>query len=198
MSFSDYSKKNLNDPNLVDAILQLMHPKVKSEQSSNKLFVSCPTAHLEPLIMRYFKGNHSYLTSLGCQLDWNDADYMQLVDNLMKDEEIYEINFAQNLSCPFLKAVITEKAHSKTAAEQELCELYYEYQHLFSEKSSLRQNITLLAQLNLYNQIQKLITFLIDQRPMEFHKFRLNSYTYAPKERCFEEVELQNFDLYLK
>jgi hypothetical protein len=198
MQFPNYSKKDLEDPGLIDAIMQLMSPQLKSETSSKKLFICCPIAHLEPIIMRYFNGEHYFLTTLGCRFNWNEQDYLQLVDNLIKEKEIYEINFIQDLSCPFLKSVVQEKCHSNAEAEEELRDLYYEYQDLFSEESSLRQKINLLAQLNLYHQIQKLTTFLIDHRPMDFHKFQLSSYTYTPEERCFEEVELQDFDLYLK
>lgn len=187
---------NIHEYASVDAIFEMMQKSQnayelfyqEADWHKNKLFLICPTSHVEILIKEHFDGEMHFLSCLGTVLHPKDENFCWQLKDYIETYHIKEICLIQDLSSPFLKNVLQKRA-VQTFVEDHLASTLQQHKKQFSSLSRLTCKKQCLATINLRQQ-SKILKQKLRQVDAFDAEISLQAFIYQPKERLFTKISL--------
>ncbi|WP_026463567.1 hypothetical protein [Adhaeribacter aquaticus] len=123
----------------------------------NKLFLICPTCHLETFIKSKYGHNAFFLTALGGVFDFGNIDYVEAVADFIRREHITELVFVNDISCSFMNSILEKEKGFGTYAERVMLDLLIDNYYAIMEGSTLLEQKKNLARLNMQRQAEEIL-----------------------------------------
>lgn len=120
----------------------------------NKLFIICPFSNIENFLRKEYGNDILFMTYSGGMIQYADFDFLNHVKDIILQEKIKQIFFANDINCNFIEdAIMKKRAQSSVSNLLEEYYIHY-YFSLFHNTSIPRQKYN-LAKINLFYQIQE-------------------------------------------
>jgi carbonic anhydrase len=121
-----------------------------------KLFLLCPASHVEHFLIRKYKDAY-FLTALAAVFRLKEYDGMEKLLAFIQKEGVQEVIVVNDISCLFIKSVISRHKGFGTHAEQVLVDLLIDNYHSVMRSASEEEQCYRLAELNVQRQIEELL-----------------------------------------
>lgn len=121
-----------------------------------KLFLLCPASHAEHFLIKKYKDAY-FLTALAAVFRLKEYDAMEKLLAFVHREGIQEVIVVNDISCLFIKSVISRRKGFGTHAEQVLVDLLIENYQSVMRSASEKEQCYRLAELNVQRQIEELL-----------------------------------------
>jgi carbonic anhydrase len=161
-----------------------------TDTNKAKLFLICPSCHIENHIRKHFDGSLFFLTALGSVFDTSGLSYASGMNELLINENISEIIIVNDSSCKFILAVLNNGKGFHTGAEEVLQILHSTCQiEIWSEKKMSRRAFK-LAELNIKQQAQSLKETAYIGNKISNKEIGIKGLVYEREEKSFSEISL--------
>lgn len=118
----------------------------------------CPFSFLEPFIQSKFGKGVFFLTAMGAELDLQSKEYVQIIQWMIKHENIDEVIVVNDTSCRFIQRVNYSASESQYKTEQLLSQRFNDVSIDTDKEVSTLEKQILLATWNVKQQVLALKT----------------------------------------
>jgi hypothetical protein len=116
----------------------------KLQKTSSRLFLICPTWHLEQKLRQEFGENSYFMTALAGLFSFDDAQLLE-ISSLIKEGKIDKICLVANPNCRFITNIFSPDKFHNTATEDLLARIYHKKYDSLNSMNSLEDKKKALA-----------------------------------------------------
>lgn len=115
-----------------------------SQKTNSRLFLICPTWHIEQKLRIEFGENSYFMTALAGLFSFDNAQINQIT-SLVKEHKINKVCIVANPECRFIGNIFDPYEFYNTSAEDLLSRIYHKKYDKFESMSSIEEKKRALA-----------------------------------------------------
>ncbi|WP_276499018.1 hypothetical protein [Pontibacter litorisediminis] len=155
----------------------------------NKLFLICPSSHLEHFLGMRYK-NAYFLTALAAVFRLREGGYAEELIGFLERESVEEVIVVNDVACPFIESVLLKQQGYGTYAEEVLVDLLVDNYAEVISCGAVEAQKARLAALNVQRQMRQLLGIGYFQQQVVLQKMKVGGLVTSRAAGKVTEVKL--------